>query len=221
MAISRVESHPQREYIDAMIVGGLSLRKIGTSVSPPVSTMTLQRYVKVAALAHARTKANIEVVKNQEVAVVPSETVQNGTKNASVSPAVPLVGEGKEVMRPSSLRDRQEALGRRIERALDRAEKAVDVTKDKDGNIVHVADSLRPLAPLMREAHRNIELQGAISGELAHATQQTVAVQIVTNHFHAAAPAVPHAVPAVSASVPLQRETVYDLLPEAIDLNAE
>ena len=94
------------------------------------------------------------------------------------------------------------------------------MTKDKDGNIVHVADSLRPLAPLMREAHRNIELQGAISGELAHATQQTVAVQIVTNHFHAAAPAVPP-VPPVPHAVPLQRETVYDLLPEAIDLNAE
>ena len=218
MAVSSsVETHPQRQYIDVLIVGGMSLRKIGQSVTPPVSPMVLQRYKKLQGIVGARVKDKLEDQKIQQLTGVALQPIQNDTKIASVPDVVPLNGETEIVMRPHSLRERQEALGRRIERALDRAEKAVDVTKDKDGNIVHVADSLRPLAPLMREAHRNIELQGAISGELAHATQQTVAVQIVTNHFHAAAPPVPP----VPASVPPQLETVYDLLPEAIDLNAE
>lgn len=43
---STIETHPQRQLIDELILGGKSRRQIAATVTPPVSKDALQRYIE-------------------------------------------------------------------------------------------------------------------------------------------------------------------------------
>ena len=77
----------------------------------------------------------------------------------------------------------------RTDRALDKAEKAVRVVKDSQGNVVDIAEDLGAIAPLLNQAHKNVALLGKATGELIEAPQIQVGVQVVMPAAPAATPA--------------------------------
>jgi hypothetical protein len=68
----------------------------------------------------------------------------------------------------------------RTDRALDRAEGAVRVVTDREtGELVAVGPDVAAIAPILNQAHRNIEMLGKVTGELEAAAAVQVAIQIV------------------------------------------
>lgn len=70
----------------------------------------------------------------------------------------------RDIVQTSPFRDRLENLWERTTKALDRAEE----TKE-----------LAPMAPLLNQAHKNVELLGRVTGELEVQAAANVAIQIV------------------------------------------
>lgn len=94
--------------------------------------------------------------------------------------AVEQAGLTKDIVRASPFRDRLEKLHGRIENALDRAETSVRVVRDKDtGELVPVGPDVAAIAPIMNQAHKNLELLGRVTGELEAPAAANVAIQIV------------------------------------------
>lgn len=86
------------------------------------------------------------------------------------------VAVAKQAITATPFHDRLQATWTRIERVLDRAEHAVQVTEDGDA----VGEDLAILAPLLNQAHKNLELLGKASGELQDkAAAPSIAIQIV------------------------------------------
>lgn len=50
---------------------------------------------------------------------------------------------------------------------LNKAEAAVKVGTDAEGNIIYGAPDFGPIAPLLNQAHRNVEILARLTGELA------------------------------------------------------
>jgi transposase len=87
----------------------------------------------------------------------------------------------REIVQASPFRDRLEKLWQRTEKAADRAERAVRVVKDeKSGELVPVGPDVSAIAPILNQAHKNVELLGRVTGELQENTgRANVAIQIV------------------------------------------
>jgi hypothetical protein len=81
--------------------------------------------------------------------------------------------------RISLFRQRLERLHNRVDKALDRAEDAVRVATDKEGRLVAVGSDLSPLASLLSQAHKNLEILGRATGELEPQMSQGISIQIV------------------------------------------
>ncbi len=78
----------------------------------------------------------------------------------------------------SLFRQRLEKLHRRVDGALDRAESAVRVVK-VDGKLAAVGPDLSPIAPLLSQAHKNLEMLGRSTGELEPTGGQGFCIQII------------------------------------------
>lgn len=92
----------------------------------------------------------------------------------------------KQIVISSPFQERLRATWERIERTLDRAENAVQVTEDGDP----VGEDLAILAPLLNQAHKNLELLGKASGELMDkAAAPSIAIQVVVPASTIARPA--------------------------------
>ena len=170
-----VEQHPQKDLIVQRILDGVPLRKVGAGLVPHVSHSAVQRYkanVINPMLARAARTEAIIIGKNEDLdrAVSPI-AVQNAKEAVQVAiKDAPVV---------SLFRQRLEKLHSRIDRAMDRAESAVRISTDSDGNEVVVGQDLGVLAPLINQAHKNLEMHGRATGELEPTGGASVAIQIV------------------------------------------
>lgn len=166
MADSSIVSHPQRVQIDAMILGGLSLRKIAQSVSPAVSPAALFRYKTGETPKQRRETAETTIVKLNTISSL--KTSGTAEQCATIPPS------DTPQARPRPLLERAEKLYQRIDKAMDAGETAVTV--DKDGNTVGA--DLRVLPPLFREANNSLRLLGELTGELNQAAAQAASITI-------------------------------------------
>jgi hypothetical protein len=62
---------------------------------------------------------------------------------------------------------------------MDKAETAVKVVPDEDGKLCAVGKDLTVMAPLIAQAHKNLELLARATGELEPQGGQSLAIQIV------------------------------------------
>lgn len=87
----------------------------------------------------------------------------------------------RDIVQASPFRERLENLWNRTQKAADRAEKAVRVVKDQEsGELVPVGPDVSAIAPILNQAHKNVELLGRVTGELQENTgRANVAIQIV------------------------------------------
>lgn len=92
---------------------------------------------------------------------------ENKSVNAVSRDATQMAIRAEVVQSP--VRDRVEKLWSRIERGLDKAE-------DLPGGAISPF-----LAPLLSQAHKNVELQGTLSGELQQAGSTNIQVQLVVS----------------------------------------
>ena len=74
--------------------------------------------------------------------------------------------------------ERLEKLWNRVDRNLDKAKNAVR-TRTIDGVEVWEEQGLAAIAPLMNQAHKNLELLGKVTGEIETSAGANVAIQIV------------------------------------------
>jgi hypothetical protein len=94
----------------------------------------------------------------------------------------------REIIRASPFRDRLEHLWQRTQKAIDRAENSVRVVKDPEsGELLPVGPDVAAIAPILNQAHKNVELLGRVTGELEQPAAANVAVQVVLPPAPAAA----------------------------------
>jgi len=150
---SLVEDHPQRKQIEADILAGLSLRAIGSRVSPPVSAPTLQRYV-AKFLRPALDKQRSNLIKHV------TETV---TQKTGIDDVEAVRNETARELAARPFLSRIERKFERYERWMEGAEKKED---------------WKALASLDTAETRSIELQARLSGALDSAPSTAVQVNI-------------------------------------------
>ena len=162
---STLEDHPQRKQIIDAIVKKQPYRIILSWANPPISMAAIGRF-KQRALAELSAKPKTQAARtafpSQNTAIEvpqPAQTVaDNGYRQSLTSLASPF-------------RSRLESTWGIAERTLARAEAAVRVVS-VDGESVPVGADLSCVAPLLAQAHRNIELLGRATGELEQAQSQ-------------------------------------------------
>lgn len=193
MPDNSVVTHPQRERIDAMILGGLSLRKIAEAVTPAVSYKAVHRYKNAA----KHPKTTVTVAQETVTSVTPNakSNVITGLDcdgEASQTGKIPLSSRSDAPTSPTRtpLLERAEKLAARIEKAMDVGESAVRVVfNDDNKSLEAVGADLRVLPPLFREANNSLRLLGELTGELNHASSQTSSITInIVQHSESAAP---------------------------------
>lgn len=130
-------------------------------------------------------KRYVKPVIQNTVLVGPTcdQSVTQSTENQPVTPELVVqtqmaVRNATEAVKASPVRERAEWLWSKASRNLERAEQAVRVIEQEiaeqgpDGEtvkrkvLVPVGDDLRVIAPIMAQAHRNLEITGQLTGEL-------------------------------------------------------
>lgn len=84
----------------------------------------------------------------------------------------------RDIVQASPFQERLEKLWLRADRSLDKAENAVR-TRTIDGVEVWEEQGLQAIAPLLNQAHKNVELLGRVTGELEAPAAANIAIQIV------------------------------------------
>jgi hypothetical protein len=144
---SIVCKHPERKRIDQMILAGMSLRKIGQSVSPPVSHQTVKLYKDLIVKP---------AIASMSLPNLPLTDDRQGALQRTAAAASPV-------------RERVQELWTRTQRNLD----AVEETATKP-------EHLGLVAPLLAQAHKNVEILGQLTGELSSAASgPQIAISIV------------------------------------------
>lgn len=109
--------------------------------------------------------------RDAPIAIARAHNIEETSKVAALT---------KQVVQASPFRDRLESLWGRTDRALDRAENAVRTVTDREtGELVAVGPDVSAIAPILNQAHRNIEMLGKVTGELEAAPTLQLAIQIV------------------------------------------
>ena len=159
--IENLPEAQRKKVLDALITG-VSLRKIGEMAGCSVTAVMAykKRVVKPALkLAH-------QVQSFQQVDSIDSVKVAS---HAALT---------RDIVQASPFAARLEKLWQRVDKSLDKAESAVR-TKTIDGVEVWEEQGLQAIAPLMNQAHKNLELLGRVTGELEVAAVSNIAIQIV------------------------------------------
>jgi hypothetical protein len=147
-----VGAHPQIGLILQRIADGLPLRQICAGLDPPLSHMSIRRYKQDILIPAVRVAKPIQsTVREMRVSTggtPPPTAPQEVTANQRVAA---IYQRHQEQVARSVFRTRLEELHTRIDRNLDRAEQQKD---------------LAPVAPLLNQAHKNLELLGRVTGEL-------------------------------------------------------
>lgn len=160
-----IDTHPQRQKIVDALVAEQPYRDIVTWATPSVSTAALSRF-KRKALAELR-----GISKQSDSAPIYDSGGHNVTNSVS---------RAALTAQASPFRARLQSMWERAERSMDRAETAVRVTMDKEsGEYMVAGQDVAAIAPLMAQAHKNLELLGRATGELANAEGPVTNVLIV------------------------------------------
>ncbi len=165
-----VENHPQRTLIDESFLANESLRSIQAKISPYVSVMALQRYRKQVILPAVNNAAMV------------AKFCKDKTSNSQPAIANLTKDVAEKLLQASPFRQRLESLWVRTEKAVTRAETAVRTVTDRDtGELVAAGPDVSAIAPLLNQAHKNLELLGQVTGELQSAQGSgSTTIQIVT-----------------------------------------
>lgn len=175
MALSIVETHPEKQKIIDQLLAGRSVRAVARSVSPTLDFNAIQRYkLNIIKPAIERATAGERILmgeghrKEAVVAIQPdSPAIQEARQSIQDAPVL------------SVFRQRLEKLHGRIDRTLDKAEAAVRISRDSEGNEVFAGPDLAVMAPLLNVAHKNVEILGRATGELEPTGGSGVSIQIV------------------------------------------
>lgn len=176
MALSAVETHPEKQKIIDQLLAGRSVRAVARSVAPQVDWSSIQRYkMKIIKPAIERASAGERVLMGEghqkQVVVAPqADTEATQIARQSIQDAPVL----------SIFRQRLEKLNGRIDRTLDKAESAVKTVRDPEtGEQVVVGADIGVMAPILNQAHKNLEMLGRATGELEPAGGSGVSIQII------------------------------------------
>ena len=164
-AKSKIDELPEAErskVINALLAGK-SLREVAKLSG--ISHVQVAAYKRTVMAPAMRTAMQLQSIQQD--------------KKPNNKPNSELANLTREVIKASPFRERLEKLWQRTDNAIERAENAVRVVKDKDGNIVDIAEDLSALAPLLNQAHKNVAILGKATGELVEAAPVNVAIQIV------------------------------------------
>lgn len=170
-----IDSHPQKRLIVRRIIDGLSLRQVVEGLVPPVSANTVQRYkanVIKPVIQREVARENFSIRQNEEI--VSTVSLTEGTKLVER-----VTDEVANAPVMSIFRQRLEHLNGIVQRTLVKAETSVRVATDKDGNTVVIGADLGVLAPLLNQAHKNVEMLGRATGELEPTGGGSVSIQIL------------------------------------------
>lgn len=171
-----VESHPQKKHIIDSLLAGVPLRKVAATLDPPVHFASLQRYKLQhirPAVANAQSIAKVlgkdKSITDDDLATV---TAELATKAIHASP----------------FRERLENLWQRTDKSIARAENAVRTVTDREtGELLAAGPDVAAIAPLLNQAHKNLEMLGQATGELANASTGSTTIIVVTHGGHASA----------------------------------
>jgi hypothetical protein len=153
----------RREVVDALLAGK-SLRQVGKIAG--CSHSVIQDYKRRTLLPALRQAQEVQAF--QPLPPTNREALQQQARLT------------KDIIQASPFKDRLEKLWDRTDKALDRAESAVRVVLDEDtGKLVAVGPDVSAIAPLLNQAHKNVELLGRVTGELEVAAGSNIAIQIV------------------------------------------
>ena len=170
-----VDQHPEKQKIIDGILSGQSVRVIARSVNPPIEFNAIQRYksriVKPILGRAEETERLLGELQAKPPAAPPPKASPLAIQKADTAI--------QDAPRLSMFRERLEKLWQRADRTLDKAEAAVRVSEDHEGNAVFGARDITPIAPLLNAAHKSLELLGRATGELEPEGRQSIAIQII------------------------------------------
>jgi hypothetical protein len=152
----------QRKKVVDALISGVSLRKVGEMAG--CSVTAVMAYKKRVVKPALRTAHQV-----QHFQAVTSLDSQRFQEHAALT---------RDIVQASPFRERLEKLWDRADKALDKAENAVR-TRVVDGVEVWEEQGLQAIAPLLNQAHKNVELLGRVTGELEVAAGSNIAIQIV------------------------------------------
>jgi hypothetical protein len=190
-SIPIIDTHPQKEHVIKQLMDGVSVRRIGAEANPPIVPSVVNRYKnqvvvplmkhvlahpecvsegtyssEIPRLPRGKSTNDLAALVRQftetEEGVVMIRATRKAYRAAIEHPVPKLVADAKPIA--SMFRQRLEDAYQRIERLLERAEKSPDITA---------------AAPLLNQAHRNIELLGRTTGELDPQERAGIAIQII------------------------------------------
>jgi hypothetical protein len=170
-----VDQHPEKQKIIDGILSGQPVRDIARSVSPPIGFNAIQRY-KTRIVKPILGQAEETERLLGELQARPPAAPPRKASPAAIQKADTAI---QDAPRLSMFRDRLEKLWQRADRTLDKAEAAVRVGEDQEGNAVFGARDITPIAPLLNAAHKSLELLGRATGELEPEGRQSIAIQII------------------------------------------
>lgn len=153
-AIDKLPEAQRKKVVDALLAGQ-SLRKVSKLAGVSHTVVDdYKRRVVLPALATAQKFKEFQGVTE--------------TSEAQVRDTVTLT---RDIVKSSPFRDRLQSLWDRTEKSIERAEQAVRVVTDREtGRLLAVGADVAAIAPLLNQAHKNLEMLGQVTGELAHAS---------------------------------------------------
>lgn len=154
-----INRHPMKNRIIERIIDGDALKTICADTDPKISYASLQRYKQQVILP--------QLVKAFRTRTrPPAKPDAHYTKEQAAQRIADLKTINKVVSAPptSVFRARLEEIHTRVERVLDRAEASKDMAS---------------IAPLINQAHKNVELLGKATGELEPSSGSGIQIQII------------------------------------------
>ena len=162
-AVDKLPETKRQQVINA-IIEGKSLREV--AVLAGVAHTAIARYKRRVVIPAIRQSQKIAAFEQVTGSV--AEQTQAVAKNT------------RDIIASSPFRARIEYLWGIADRSLTKAEDAAKrYAPDKDGEMRAIGSDLTPIAPLLAQAHKNVELLGRATGELEQAAGPQIAVQIV------------------------------------------
>lgn len=170
-----IEDHPQKDLIVKRIIEGLPSRKVVSGIMPAVSHSTVQRYkVNIIKPIIARAAETDRIVLGDQTEIKRPIPLSDDTNVRQT--AIQAIKDAPVV---SIWREKVNSLIGRTERTLDKAEAAVRMQRDEDGNEVFAAPDLAVMAPLINASWKGLEILGRATGELEPQGGTGISIQIV------------------------------------------
>jgi hypothetical protein len=197
MAGEAVLTHPQRALIEQLLAQNTPSKAIARTIGRPGFWKTIQRYrTSVPGIVSNLDYLSSPIIPTPNVSKPVSSTPNPPQKSVpnvpfppdpigfkDLPPPLPVSDAESTPPAPSGLIARQVKLGELIDKTLERASVMSETQTDDNRDLT----ALKVMAPLIREAHNNIRLQGEITGELT-AGVQNLFVSIVQAQEAAPAP---------------------------------